>query len=604
MPGIVGFFLKNQEIDKTLLLEDMIFSVCHRSDYKIFKYDEKQSPFGAALVALDAFNLGKQPAISSSKKCILFFDGELYNNYTSFSDAEYILDLYERKENLSFLIDLEGVFSFVLYDKLNNKLYLSSDKFGLKPLYYIRLSNGLLFASEVKALLRYPNISRKLDLEALAYLFHFGFALGNNTLFKDIKLLQSASILTYNLKNNNLNIKQYWDLVSLFTYKGEYKKVTDEEIIYLFLDAVKKRLKNKEKLGISLSGGLDSRSILAALGKEAKDMPSYTLGLKGCQDERFSAQMAQIAGTKHVFLPITEEDLKDFISLARTLVFYSDGFYLPHELTEIIALNYFKKAPFKLLFRGHGGEIVKASLTYPVPANRQVFKIKDISILIDFVANFGNLNKILKKNFFMSQSFLSIDIVKSYLEKYFQEIFDILHPADVILYFFIFEYIRRQAVASLSIFRTQIEVRLPFMDEKFLSKVLELPVEKRYAGEIQYKIIKHAMPALIKVPNSNTGAPLDAGKLRLWFTDKLNSLLKKLSLPGFRHYTAFEKWQRKYFRKAIAQILFDKKTIDRGLYNPKALKNVFEQHVSGRRNYAHLLGTIVGLELYFRDFVD
>jgi asparagine synthase (glutamine-hydrolysing) len=172
------------------------------------------------------------------------------------------------------------------------------------------------------------------------------------------------------------------------------------------------------------------------------------------------------------------------------------------------------------------------------------------------------------------------------------------------MFFYIYEWIRRQVVASLSIFRTQVEIRMPYLDEDFLKMLLKLPINMRYEGELQIAVVKYFAPALLKIPNSNTGAPLDAGKWRLWIIDKWNSLLKRLRISGYRHYTEFERWQRRYFKEKIKQIIFDQRTLGRGIYNPDGLKEVFYAHVTNKKNYARLLGTIVGLELWYRNFVD
>jgi asparagine synthase (glutamine-hydrolysing) len=112
------------------------------------------------------------------------------------------------------------------------------------------------------------------------------------------------------------------------------------------------------------------------------------------------------------------------------------------------------------------------------------------------------------------------------------------------------------------------------------------------------------MPALMRIPNSNTGAPLDAGPLRLFLTDKLTSLMKRLSVRGFRHYTEFQRWHREGFREHTRKIVFDERTAGRGIYDMDHLKTVFDLHAEGKKDYGHLLGTIVGLELWFREFVD
>ncbi|AEH45594.1 asparagine synthase [Thermodesulfatator indicus DSM 15286] len=603
MPGLVGVCSEREDIASQSILNKLVESLKHRQDYQIELI--KYPPFWGSLILIK--ELAKPKKIIEDRDFIIFLDGELYNNQSQFNDAQYILTLFKQHKNFSFLSDVEGIFSFCLYDKASQKVYLAVDKFGLKSLYYAKLDKGFVFASELKAILRHPQVKKAIDWKTIGDLLFFSFATGDKTLIKGAKLLPQASVLGYSLKEDSLELSSYWDTLSVFTPKGEYQDIALNEIAEIFREGVHKRVKNRELLGISLSGGLDSRSILAALGGEAQGLPSYTLGLPSCEDERLSARMAQIAGTRHEFLPITEDSLRDFVSLAKTLVYYSDGFYFPHESTEKVALDYFKRAPFKILFRGHGGELAKASLAFPVQVDKQVLNSDSPLTLTEIFLRKANLvlPDIAPEKFFLIEDLkrLPARIKEESLSK-ISSLLENLSPGDVFLHFYLFEYMSRQVVSSLNIFRTQIEVRLPFTDEVFLKKLFSLPIEKRWEGEIHIEIVKTCMPALVKVPNSNTGAPLDAGKLRLWLTDKFNSLLKKLSVPGFRHYTEFDKWQRKYFREALEQILFDKKTLDRGIYEPRVLKEVFDAHITGKKNYARFLGTAAGLELWFREFLD
>jgi len=597
MSELVGLYSKNYN----LFLDALIKGLEFYSNYKISKFCSP--PFYGALAQLK--NLPFVDALENDNFLLLFV-GELYNLPSS-STAEYILDLLHKRKNFSFLKDLEGIFSFSLFDKNSQVLYLVSDKFGLYPLYYTYSEKFLIFSSRIRPILLCSHFDKELDYQAIGDLFYFGFVTGNKTLFKTLKLLPPASVLSFSISEGRIKLEKYWEDLSLFSPKGESQEISPKEVAFFFHQAVKKRLREKDLLGLSLSGGLDSRSILAALGPEAQGMPSYTLGLPRCEDERLSARMARIAGTKHVFLPITENSLKNFLSLARTLVFFSDGFYYPHESTEKVALDYFKRAPFRILFRGHGGELAKAALAFPVQVDQTVLKAKKA---LELTKIFLQKTNLVLLDLAPEEVFLHPELketVTRISEESFAKISNLLEnlsPGDVFLYFYLSEYIRRQAVASLNIFRAEVEIRLPFLDEDFLKILFKLPVTKRYQGEIHFEIVKTYMPALIKVPNSNTGAPLDAGKWRLYFTDKFNSLLKKLSIPGFRHYTEFDRWHRKYFREALEDILFDQKTLGRGLFDSSMLQRIFESHVSGRKNYARFLGTAAGLELWFREYLD
>jgi asparagine synthase (glutamine-hydrolysing) len=185
-----------------------------------------------------------------------------------------------------------------------------------------------------------------------------------------------------------------------------------------------------------------------------------------------------------------------------------------------------------------------------------------------------------------------------------EEISTQIAPADVCIYFYINEHIRRQVVSSLEIFKTRIETRMPYVDDTYIRQLLKLPVQSRFDGQIHFELIKKCMPGLLKIPNSNTGAPLDAGKVRLFMTDKFHSVMKRLSIKGFRHYTEFNKWHREGFKKSIQKILFSGQLPDRGLYDIDYLKRLYQQHLSGEKNYGAFIGTVVGLEIWQRMFSD
>lgn len=595
MAGIAGFVSEKENFQKKCL-HSMAEVLNHIPDrYSVSYFIEP--PFYSSHVSTRIYPFNKQ--FASNDRYLLLLDGEIYD----FDDwAQILLERYQKDKNWSFLKEIEGFFSFVLYDSEVRKLYLGTDKFGLRHVFYSSFKDSFFFSSEVKSFIQIADFPKDLDYAALTDHFYCSFVLGNKTLFEAVKLLPAGTVLEYDFSNKSISFHQYFDLLSIFTEPAYQAKKDLNYICELFREAVSKRYKDRALLGASLSGGLDSRCIVAALGEKAKGLPAYTLGLPGCLDERCARKVAQITGLKYHFVPITAKDLENFELLAKELAYYSDGFYLPHESTEKVALDFFEKAPFKIVFRGHGGELIKASLAFPVKVRKEILKFEDDKLL-SFILK--SLNIVLPQHefSFVFNKQIKTSYVIDYLKSLLKEI-NFLSPADRCLFFFLKEYLRRQMVASLNIFRKYVECRIPFLDSIFLKEALSLPITERYAGELHYQIIKRFNPALIKIPNSNTGAPLDAGRLRLFITDKMTSLFKKLSLPGFRHYTEFEKWHRKHFGPAIEKILFDKRTLERGLYQPQALKKVFEAHVSGRKNYARFLGTAAGLEMWFRTFLD
>lgn len=608
MPGLYGAYLQDSN-DLIALADRMVRSMDPGQRMETVRYVDAESSLMVGRVHLGIFPDEEQPVRDPRQEKMLLFHGELYNNSTGKSDAHLALEQYHLTGD-RFAERLSGIFHAVLYDYRKRHILLTGDRFGLQPLYYAVIPNrGFVFSAEIKALLQVPGISKKVDYQSIADFLHFGQVLGSKTLFRDIRLLAPGSVLTYSIDNAQVHIGPYFSLSSLFNDKGVGPNghISPKSAVEQLENAVQRRTGQHGQLGLSLSGGLDSRAILAGLGPAARGINTYTLGLPGCADERLAQRMAQVAGTKHEFIPLTQDYLQNFNAMATDMIRLSDGMHHPHESTEMLALRYFARAPFRILLRGHGGEIAKAALAYPVMARPEVERMTSGQEVKNYIFRITNLvSRDLDPADLFDKAYqeLGSNGPKASLEESIGPVVDRLSPADVCIYYYVNEHIRRQVVASLDIFRTCIEIRLPYLDEQFLQSLLQLPVRFRYEGEIHHELVNQCMPELVKIPNSNTGAPMDAGPMRLFVTDKFNSLMKRLSIRGFRHYTEFQKWHRKNFSEISRKIIFGPTAVERKLYNMKYLAKVFETHLQGAKDYGHLLGTVAALELWFQLFVD
>ena len=292
MPGLFGKIGSNCNAESDKLMEKMIDILNPDKRLRIDKFIDIKLPGFFGRTSLGVLNNLDQPVVDPSGQYCIIFHGELYNNSSALSDPEYILKLY-REMDAEAIKELNGIFHFVLFDKKLNVLKLVSDKFGLLPLYYSFSKENLTFAGEIKAILCDLSLSREIDYQSLADFFHYGQILGNKTLFKNIKLVPPASIITLSIENRKLTEKRYWYLENLFIGKGEqYNPDITNEVVSCLFNSIRLRLKNKDTLGISLSGGLDSRGILAGLGENSIHMNSYTLGLSGCADQKLTQKMA------------------------------------------------------------------------------------------------------------------------------------------------------------------------------------------------------------------------------------------------------------------------------------------------------------------------
>lgn len=235
----------------------------------------------------DISNNGRQPMLSWSKNYVIAFNGEIYNakelsNYLDknklkgTSDTEVILNLIE-KFGITILSKVEGMFSFVIYDKIKKRCILARDRFGIKPLYMYENNDYLLISSEIKPIINY-NKNFEFDNKAFACFFlKQNMDHEEQTFFKKIKSIEPASFLIIN-KNKYIK-KKYWDIVK----KGEKLDINTAKRKYLSLlnSAVNSHLVSDRKIGLTFSGGTDS-TILASLINSKLNYPlkTYTYDFK------------------------------------------------------------------------------------------------------------------------------------------------------------------------------------------------------------------------------------------------------------------------------------------------------------------------------------
>ncbi len=222
------------------------------------------------LAIIDLTYKAHQPMSDLTKNIWISFNGEIYNfkelksslrdyghKFKSNSDTEVILYSYIQYKKKSFEM-FNGMFSFVIFDNFEKKLYLVRDRYGTKPLYYTYYNGFFVFASEVKAILFYLDFlkySRDIDYLGLFEYFTFQNFFSNRTLYKDIYLIPAGSYIEIDLLEKGFKLENYWDFnFNSFSYFEDYKKC-EENVYELFVNAVKNQLISDVEIGSYLSGG-------------------------------------------------------------------------------------------------------------------------------------------------------------------------------------------------------------------------------------------------------------------------------------------------------------------------------------------------------------
>lgn len=276
MCGIVGFTtFKNKKSDKKNILLQMTKKLSKRGPDEEDYYLSDNIALGhRRLVIIDAEN-GKQPMCRTFNNNVysLVYNGQLYNandirkqlieeyNFTfqGYSDTEVILKAYIQW-GASIIHKFNGIFSFAIWNESKKELFLARDHFGIKPLYYTIIDNEIIFASEIKAILQYPDVELKLDNQGISELFGIGPAHTPGTsIFKNIYELKPAHFAIFN--KSGLHITKYWKLESK-EHTDTFEETCDK-VKFLLNDSISRQLISDVPLCCLLSGGLDSSIITA-----------------------------------------------------------------------------------------------------------------------------------------------------------------------------------------------------------------------------------------------------------------------------------------------------------------------------------------------------
>ncbi len=316
MCGITGIIGRE---DKELVKE-MTDLLSHRGPDNHGFFNDKDVSLGhRRLSIIDLSEKGKQPLFNENKDVLVICNGEIYNylelrkelekqghRFYSNSDSEVLVHLYEEYGE-EFLSKLIGMFTFCLWDIKNKKGMIVRDRLGIKPLYYHYKNGVLMFASEIKSLLIDKEISKELDLQALSYYLSLRFIPGPKTIIKEINKLQPGHYIRYEKKE--IKIVKYWD----FSFSEERNDINrlSKELYELLEDSVKKRLISDVPVGVFLSGGIDSSTIVQIASSLKKEpVSTFSVGFGNEKDLENARLVSNAFNTDHTEIIIEPNSIE------------------------------------------------------------------------------------------------------------------------------------------------------------------------------------------------------------------------------------------------------------------------------------------------------
>ena len=627
MCGICGKVNLDQSVSvEPALIRAMLNLIRHRGPDDEGVHCGGQAGLGHRRLSIIDLNTGHQPLSNEDGTVWIVFNGEIYNFqelrvsllkkghiFKTQTDTEVIVHLYEEL-GPGCLEKLRGMFSFAIWDEKAKTLLLARDRVGIKPLYYCLTDRSLIFASEIKAILADPCVSRRVAPEIIDRFLTFLYVPGEETLHQGISKLAPGHYLL--LRNEKAEIHEYWDLSFVKDAGGLSEIEAERQLTELLGDTVQMHMIADVPVGVLLSGGVDSTAILSlAVERTTKAVSSYTVGFSdpGMSDERPYAKLAADAfHSRHHDMTMSASDFAEFLP---RYVWHMEEPVCEPPAVALYYVSKLAKDHVKVLLSGEGGdeafagysnyrnllwlERAKRSLSILkgpaawglscanliwrshrvegyVPLMNAVFPDYYYSRTSNPYRFSGNgLGKLYSTDFAQTiEREHSIEPIRRLQEKVAG-----LNILDAMLYLDTKTWLPDDLLvkADKMTMANSVELRVPLLDHKILEFAAALPSKFKIHGLTTKYLAKKALRS--RIPKSI-----------------LNR--RKAGFP-----VPYESWLRNDMRDWLHDVLLDRTTTNRGYFSTSAVRQLLDRNqVQG--GYAKEIFSLATLELWHRSFLE
>jgi asparagine synthase (glutamine-hydrolysing) len=613
MPGIFGYYSVGSYVAPTGLAERMLAALnsdaCQLADAHV----QEEARFALGRASLGIVSTAPQPAVSTDGHRLAVLDGELYATDRIAGDWERNGSAATSDDQAAILLaawasggpravaTIEGSFAAAIIDTVERSVTLISDRFGTRPLYYSHSDRRFCFASRMSAILADVAVSRDFDICGISQFFTFGHYFGDSTSLAAVKLLPAAAVLVLDARQNKLSIQRYWVGAERIGKQPTSRQSAMDALDEALVASVRKRqLTTGASVGLSLSGGLDARTILGTLDHSRTKVTTVCLGMRGSQDHQASTELARLVGCPHVNHVLDTQFLSSFGNHLENMVRLTDGQYLSQCIV-MPTLPLYRELGVGVLLRGHAGELMHMSKAYNYSLDDEALRLKTDDALEAWL--WRRLQAYLQdgvdKPLFASPQY-GAEAARESLRSALSETPHTETPPNRIAHLFLDQRVRRETMLSLMKFRSVVEPRLPYLDRLLVERLLAIPAEWKLGDEIQTYILRKRQPLFCWVQNTNTGAGLGAGKISRKFARLRMKVLGKLGVPGYQPYERLGLWLRRDLAELVRATLLSDACLERGLFNPDTVRDVVQRHLSGARNHTYLILALMVFEVGHR----
>lgn len=394
MCGICGYLNKNPNSHDQEILNKMLTTLNHRGPDDSGTYiDVNNLMIGLAqtrLSIIDTSKNGHQPM--HFEHLSIVFNGEIYNYreikkelislghyFINETDTEVILHAHDQWGELA-VNKFIGMFSYVIFNKKNNKLFCYRDRVGVKPFYYYFDNKGLfLFSSELKAFHQHPQFNKNIDNQSVTQFFKLGYIPAPATIFQNTYKLEAGHYLVYDIANSNFEITKYWD-INHFYEKPSIKMDYEEaklELEKLLISSCQYRMIADVPVGVFLSGGYDSTLVTSILQKNnIEKIKTFTIGFEnGTNEAPFAKKIAEHLNTEHTELYCNAKDAKEILL---DLPYYYDEPFADNSAIPTIMVSKLAKQKVTVALSADGGDELFAGYEHYRIINRNLVTLGKI----------------------------------------------------------------------------------------------------------------------------------------------------------------------------------------------------------------------------------
>ena len=651
MCGIAGFVavdgLGPEAPARAVRMRDII---THRGPDAAGLHVDAHAALAHRRLSIVDLSTGQQPLSNEDGSVWVAFNGEIYNHadirrqleasghrYRTKSDTETIVHAYEQWGD-DCVRRFRGMFAIALWDAPRRRLLLVRDRLGIKPLYWTRTGDTLLFASEIKALLASDLVSRDPNTAALPELLGTRYLAGPETMFRGVHKLLPGHRLIF--EDGRVAIEQYWDVpgrAEPLRHDWERPKADlqagdssgaglqtrrDRDVVGEFRDlleeSVRLRLMSDVPLGMFLSGGIDSSAIAALMARLiGRPLQTFSVAFK---DRAFNEleYAREVARAIHADSHEIVIDDGDFFGALPKLIWHEDEpiahtssvpLYFVSALARQhvtvvltgegsdellagygkylrVAWNWRAGGVYERLVPGPMRTAIAGGLVPKLPATlgryaRRSFLAMDRTAEAMFFDNFASIRLADQRGLLSASVRGAATSAQAYGASmaYFEAPNGGSTLLDRLLYAdiktYLVELLMKQDQMSMA---TSIESRVPFLDHELVEFAARLPDAWKLSGLTTKRVLRESMKGLL--PDSILNRP-------------------KMGFP-----VPFAQWTRGAWNSVVRDVLLDRRTRERGIIDPAAVDALLSDHAAGRTAGGDRLWSLLNLELWYRTFID